>query len=183
MLRIPGLTLLLCCALCFLGKTQFIDLSFAFQAYPTGLISGLQIEKGFQDKNAIHFRFGYQFIRHGDLGVQEDERGDGFGGSLGYKRYFKDDFQGLFLAARSDLWWNTLDWTNDIDQPNATHGTSKIVVLQPTLQTGYLIPFGKDFFFTPTLSFGYEVNIQTKGADVGEGAIILLGFQIGKRFQ
>jgi hypothetical protein len=50
-----------------------------------------------------------------------------------------------------------------------------VTVLQPTLQAGFRIPFGETIELMPTLAFGYEFNIKTEGADIGQGAILLLG--------
>ena len=67
--------------------------------------------------------------------------------------------------------------------PNEISGNTDIIVIQPTLEVGYLfLPFDSNLHISPTVSFGYEVNVRTRGEPVGEGAILLLGFQIGKRF-
>ncbi len=59
--------------------------------------------------------------------------------------------------------------------------TSNITVIQPTIELGYLIK--KEFsHITPTIAFGYEWNVKTNGEPTGEGAILLLRIQIGKRF-
>lgn len=166
----------------FVLSAQVTDLSIEVQAYPTGIISGFQIERSISELSALHLRIGHQFIRHRDLGVQEEERGEGFGFTLGYKRYFKEEHKGFFLSLRSDLWFNTLDWQNNIDQINETSGTTKITVFQPTLQFGFHRKMSNQFFLTPSIAFGYEVNVKTTGAEVGQGAILLLGLQLGKRF-
>jgi len=171
--------LLFGCLFCFclISKAQNLDISFEFQAIP-----GFRIEKGFQEKNAIHLRLGYNWIRHRDLGVHEDERGNGFGFTVGYKRYFKENYEGFFIGARSDFWFNELDWKDNIDLPTEISGTTNITVIQPTAEAGYLFLLNNNWIFAPNIAFGYEVNVKTEGAPVGEGAILLLGFKIGKRF-
>lgn len=118
---------------------------FEFQAYPTGLIPGLRIEKGIGTKSAVHLRLGYQWIRHRDLGVHEDERGNGYGFTLGYRRYFSEGFRGVSISSRCDLWFNKLDW-EDTDIAIPVSGTSDIVVVQPTLELGYTFEFV--YYFT-----------------------------------
>lgn len=160
-----------------------LDISIEFQVYPTGLQPGLQVSKGFQEKNAVHLRVGYNWVRHGDAGVHEDERGGGFGFTLGYRRFFKSDFQGLFVGVRNDFWFNTLDWKDNIEKPEEAKGTAKIIVVQPTAQIGYLWQLGTNWTFSPTASWGYEINLgEDEGEDVGEGMIMLLGIEFGKRF-
>ena len=65
-----------------------------------------QIEKAFKENYAFHLRLGYNWIRHQDFGEHEDERGDGYGFTLGYKRYFKEGHKGFFIGARNDFWFN-----------------------------------------------------------------------------
>jgi hypothetical protein len=161
--------------------SQQADLAFEFQAYPTGLIPGIRLEKLFKS-NAYHLRLGYNWIRHGDAGVHEDERGSGFGLTLGYKRYFSDQDR-FFLGARSDIWFNSMDWKNNIGTSNETNGNTKIVVVQPTAEFGYLVFLQRtDWYIVPTVAFGVEINTKTKGEPVGEGLVLLVGIQVGKRF-
>ncbi len=157
-----------------------IDLNFELQVYPTGIIPGLRIEQNHNSKSATHIRLGYNWIRHRDLGIQDDERGHGFGFTLGHKRYFREGHKGWNLGVKSDFWWSILEWQQNIDQPNGTSGTTKITVIQPTLELGYLIK-KENIHFTPTLAFGYEWNVKTNGEPTGEGAILLLGIHVGKR--
>ncbi len=161
---------------------QVTDLSFEFQAYPTGLIPGLRIEKSFGTKNTLHLRLGYQFIDHRDLGVHQNEEGSGYGFTLGYNRFLKEDFTGWHFGIRSDLWFNTIDWESSIGTAAVPFGTSEITVVQPTAQLGYLFKVKESWFFTPTISLGFEVNVKTDGEPTGEGAILLLGVNAGKRF-
>ena len=164
------------------AQEGILDIDFELQAYPTGIIPGIRIEKGFAQKNAIHLRLGYNWIRHRDLGVHEDERGDGFGFTLGYKRYLKAGFKGWFGGIRSDVWFNQLDWKDHIGLPNEQSGHTKITVVQPTAEAGYLFTLPNDWIIAPAIGFGYEVNVVTNGEPTGEGAILLLGFTLGKRF-
>lgn len=164
------------------AQLSIYDLNFEVQAYPTGVIPGIRIERGFLYKHVVHFRLGYNWIRHGDQGVHEDERGDGYGFSIGYKYYIKNRFRGLFLGARNDIWFNELDWQDNIDTPDLVSGTSIITVLQPTVEVGYTGEFDNGLIFTPTISFGVEVNARTEGEEVGQGLILLVGLNIGYRF-
>lgn len=154
---------------------QRTDFGFEFQAYPTGLIPGFSLDKSLSEKGDLYFRVGYNFIRHRDLGKHEDERGDGFGFSVGYKQYLKDAGQGWRLGLKNDLWWNTIDWTEGNDT-----GETKISVVQPTLELSYVMPKG-GILITPSIAFGYEINYKTEGEPTGEGAILLVGFQLAKR--
>lgn len=153
------------------------------QAYPAGVIPGLRIEKALNERNALHLRVGYNIARHRDLGVHDNEEGGGVGFTLGYRHYFKADLRGLFLGIRNDVWFNTIDWQDDIDTPIETSGTTELIVLQPTVEGGYNFVFGDNgWAFAPTLGWGWEWNAKEDGAEVGEGAIILGGLNLVKRF-
>lgn len=171
--------LLLLAALFCAAQGNNFDLTTEFQVYPTGLIPGLRLEKGFAEKNAVHLRLGYQIIDHRDLGKHDDETGTGYGFTLGYKRYFKENFQGIHLGIRNDFWFNSIDWRSD-EEPAA--GTTDVVVVQPTAELGWLFLLGEHFTLTPGAAFGVEINVKTDGEPTGEGMILLLGLQAGYRF-
>ncbi len=61
-------------------------------------------------------------------------------------------------------------------------GTSKVTVLQPTAELGYFFLLDNGLVLLPTIALGAEINIQTEGEEVGQGAILLLGATIAKRF-
>ncbi|MCB0643661.1 MAG: DUF3575 domain-containing protein [Phaeodactylibacter sp.] len=157
------------------------DISLEFQVYPTGFLPGIRIDQNFGKHHALHLRGGLNLINHRDLGVQDDERGSGYGGTFGYRYYFPSDFQGWFLGLRADVWRNTIEWKNFSDLPGA--GTTRLWVLQPTLEGGYLFLLANQtWFISPSLGFGVEVNVVTEGAETGQGLILLLGCSSGIRF-
>ncbi len=173
--------LLLSLSLISLSAAAQSDKGVEVQVYPTGAILGVRAEFALTDQHAIHLRAGYNIVRHRDQGKHEDERGGGFGLTLGYKRYFKPGLNGWFAGLRSDVWFNAIDWKDDIRQPNEISGETDVIVLQPTVEAGYRFSIFDDWFIAPNVAFGVEINAKTKGAEVGQGAILLLGIGIGKR--
>ena len=159
------------------------DIGLEIQAYPTGVIPGLHFEYGLSDKNGLFARVGYNIVNHRDLGVQDNEKGGGFGFSVGYRRYFKADRQGFFLGARADLWFNKIDWKENPNLITEVQGRTEITVFQPTAEAGYVVDLKKgNWSFVPSIAFGAEINVKTSGRPVGEGAVLLLGFTFRKRF-
>ncbi len=158
---------------------QGYDIGVEFQAYPTGYMPGVRLERNFGTRHALHLRVGANIFDHRDWGKHLRERGAGVGFTLGYKRYFSEGHEGLFLGLRNDIWWNQVDWGRDNGLPS--EGTTKITVVQPTVEGGYT--FVKNhFFWTPSLGFGFEINAITDGEPTGEGAILLAGLIVGYRF-
>lgn len=174
---------LFCSTFSIAQSTKSFDIGLEIQAYPTGVIPGIHLEWGLSEKDGLLTRIGYNLVRHRDLGKHEDERGGGFGFTLGYRRYFKANRNGLFIGAKNDVWFNKIDWKDNIGQPNEVNGQTDITVLQPTAELGYVLNLGQnDWIFVPSVAFGAEINVKTEGAAVGEGAILLIGFTLGKRF-
>lgn len=157
-------------------------LGFEIQAYPSGQLIGVTFEKMRPEKHVFDFRAAYNRVRHGDAGVHDDETGGGFGGSIGYRRFFKNNFNGWHLGLRIDVWFNTIDWEDYPMGGSTLSGTTDIIVVQPTVKGGYTFLFKNYWILDFSLAFGREFNVQTRGEPTGEGFILLGGFTFGKRF-
>ena len=171
--------LLLLCAHTSYGQT---DLSISTQVYPTGIIPGVQIDKFISDDKAILVRLGYQIIDHRDLGVHDDEVGNGFGFTLGFRKYFANRDNKFYFSIKNDVWFNNIDWFDDLDSGERVTGSTDITVLQPTAEVGYQFLSESGFFISPSVALGAEWNVSTRGEPTGQGAILLIGVQLGKRF-
>lgn len=156
------------------SSEKSFEIGLEIQAYPTGIIPGIRLERYLTSNTSINFRLGYQLIDHRDLGKQDNEEGSGYGVSVAYRKFFKEDHKGLSLALRTDLWFNSIDWTT-----GTLEGVTDITVIQPTLMGEYAIQVSPSMVITPSLSFGWEWNASTDGEPTGEGAIILLGCTFG----
>lgn len=145
------------------------------QVYPTGILPGIRIEKLLSSNSSVDFRIALQLIDHRDLGVHDDETGNGWGFSLAYRKYFQSTDKGLSLALRTDLWQNSIDW---MDLSPLASGQTDITVLQPTVLLEYTSSISPHIRLVPSIGFGYEWNIKTVGAPTGQGAIILIGVSL-----
>jgi hypothetical protein len=135
-------SILLLAFLLFSGLAQSQSLGFEFQAYPTGLIPGIRYANGWGERHEWNLRLGLNLIDHRDLGVKWDEQGWGYGGSLGYRYYFKPDWQGFFIGPRFDLWRNHIDWVDILPNDAQVSGVTRLLVVQPTAEAGYQWVFG-----------------------------------------
>lgn len=147
------------------------------QAYPTGLIPGFRIENQLTGKNKIHLRVGLNLFNHRDLGVHDEETGNGYGFTMGWSKQIKTSK--FDLGFRNDVWFNTVNWCDGVDAQKKS-GQTKIIVLQPTAELTYASMNTNLLNIKPTLSVGMEWNIRTEGEPTGEGPIILLGVIISK---
>lgn len=162
-------------------ETSPIDIAAEIQVYPTGIISGIRLERGLTNKSSLHLRLARQDIDHEDYGKQDDEQGDGYGFSLGYRYFLNPGYKGFSFGVKTDVWFNTIDWANDLGTAQESNGTTKVIVLQPTATIGYQHWFSSKLFVSPSLAAGFEINVDTDGEEVGEGAIWLFGLTLGTR--
>ncbi|GIV34222.1 MAG: hypothetical protein KatS3mg031_1757 [Chitinophagales bacterium] len=153
------------------GNEHPVSIGPELQFYPAGMIPGVRWSYylGEQQQNAITLRTGINLTLRHDWGKHEDERGWGTGISSGYNYHFPIRKGKVLFGARGDIWLMQIHWKKD-----ARKGESHIVILQPTAEAGYSFIL-KNFHIAPTLAFGRELNIITKGEPVGEGWILLLG--------
>ena len=148
-----------------------------------GFITGVRGDFVFSPHWSGNLRAGYNFARRRDLGEHDDETGGGPGLSFGARYYFRENYQGLFLGFRSDLWLMDIDWEDEIPNAEPEMGTTDITVVQPMAEGGYTFLFGQGgWSVSLKVSLGFEVNVKTKGEEVGEGPISLLGLTLNKRF-
>jgi len=164
------------------AENGFKELALSFQQYPTGSIPGLIYTTSLKPHQYLQLRVGYNFVYHGDAGVQDEETGGGFGFSPAWMYAFRTDHQGLYLGARLDVWFNTINWVQYLNAPGTDQGTTELVVVQPTAAIGYRLLLSDRFTLTPELALGVEINAITNGAPTGQGAILLGGLSLGRRF-
>jgi len=141
------------------------------RAYPAGVIPALYGEKPLSEHGVLTFGLGANLTDRQDFGEHEEEDGDGFGVGVGYRHYFGERLDRWFLGGRVDLWSLSIDWR---DPPGAS-GTTDVLVLQPTVEGGYGFRLGERWRLNVFAAGGAEINVDTDGEDVGDGAIGILG--------
>jgi hypothetical protein len=182
--RLPLLLILFILSATSFGQVKPTDMGLELQVYPTGLLPGIRIDQALSPYSSIHLRGGFNLFDHQNFGVQDNEEGWGMGLTLGFRRYLSVNWEKWFLSARTVFWLNRVNWKSlGVNDQILASGTTKLLVVQPTLEGGYQFTFANDtWFLTPTLALGMEINAVTQGAPTGQGAILLLGFQTGRRF-
>ncbi len=153
------------------------------EAYPAGIIPGLHGQWEIDDRSALTARVAGNFTDRQDFGEHDDESGGGFGGGVGYRSYLGPSREGWLWGARVDLWSLDIDWVDDPGTASRRSGSTDITVLQPSFELGYGMRLGKsDWRVEWILGLGAEINVDTDGEDVGEGAILLFGATLVRSF-
>ena len=156
-----------------------------FQWYPAGIMPMLSYNYFINQKNAITSRFGINIAnRHDWSGLNDFEKGSGFGGSVGYRHYFDPLKCGWVIGAKTDLWGMKIDWKNKTSDTGwPVNGTSKTLVLQPSVEAGYLWNPGSYKWSIGAIGgAGQEINIKTTGKEVGQGGMWIINFIASYRF-
>lgn len=152
---------------------QHSDFGFELQAYPAGVVPGAQARWRLDEDDAVFVRAAANLTDRRDFGEHDDESGAGFGLGAGWRRAAGGDLaaDGWHYGARLDLWSLSIDW----EDPGPRTGTTDVLVLQPTAEFGYGWSTAGGSRLELTAALGAEINVDTDGEDVGEGAILLLG--------
>ena len=148
------------------------DLAFEAQAYPAGLQTTVTGLWDLGDTDVLTVRAGWNETDRRDWGEHDDETGGGPGIGAGWRRYESPARTGWMYGAYLDVWDLDIDWDE-----GGTAGKTEVLVVQPTLQGGYRWDLGA-WHLDLTAGLGVEVNVDTDGEDVGEGAIALIGFTL-----
>ncbi len=155
------------------------DVGAEFQYQSDGLLFNLQLAFNAKTHHAIIFRAGYNKINSGSL-IHNTENGDGWGGSLGYRYYFKVLPVKFFAELRVDGYKMNFNWKT----PFLQEGNSKLVFLQPTIEVGYTFLFNELLFISPHLATGYQIKVSNRGETINYGNAFILqpGISAGFRF-
>lgn len=147
------------------------------QWYPAGWIIGPAVNYAISPKHNINARIAVNLTNRRDWsGLNDDEKGKGFGGSVGYRFLFTPNKNSFFLGARVDVWGMKIDWKDNIGTPIELRGSTNITILQPAAEVGYWLRFkNQNWNLLFSAGGGAEINVKTKGKEVGQGGVWLLG--------
>ena len=146
------------------------------QAYPAGVIVGLQGQWALDEHDVAIARAAVNVTERQDFGEHDNEDGEGFGLGVGWRRYADSGQQGWLYGARLDLFYLDIAWRDDLASGGTRRGSTDVTVLQPTLEGGYAWRLDEHWSFDLTVGLGAEINLNEQGEEVGDGAILLLGF-------
>jgi hypothetical protein len=150
------------------------------QWYPAGWLIGPVANYFISPKHILNFRAAINIAdRHNWSGLNDDERGTGYGGSVGYRYLFTPAKNSFLIGTRVDLFNTKIKWKNNIGTAQQTSGTTTTLVLQPSVELGYRIKLkNQKWNILFAGGIGEEINVRTKGRDVGQGSMWLLSISI-----
>jgi hypothetical protein len=153
-----------------ISETTKVELGAELQLYPAGIMSMLTSNVFLNEKWALRFRVGGNFADRQDFSdYNDDEVASGFGATIGVVRYFPYGKGNFILGASIDTWNMWTDWKDDLDTANPTQGETYNLVIQPWINGGYLFDLSEKWNAGGSLGFGREINVITRGENVGEG--------------
>ena len=153
-----------------ISETTKVELGAELQLYPAGIMSMLTSNVFLNEKWALRFRVGGNFADRQDFSdYNDDEVASGFGATIGVVRYFPYGKGNFILGASIDTWNMWTDWKDDLDTANPTQGETYNFVIQPWINEGYLFDYSEKWNAGGSLGFGREINVITRGENVGEG--------------
>ncbi len=154
-----------------------IQIGAEVQWYPAGWIIGPVANFLITPRHIINVRTATNITnRHDWSGKNDNEKGKGYGGSLGYRYIFTPDKNSFYIGVRADLWRMKIDWENYVGTLSEIKGRTKIWIFQPSAEFGYkIISNNEKWNLLFSSGVGKEINIRTSGKEVGEGGMWLLG--------
>lgn len=163
------------------GQNPKLVIGPEYNYYPAGHILGVQTEYAPKDNHhSFNARIAYnKTVRWNFSGLNDDERGGGPGGSLGYRYYLTPRCRGIYLGARADMWFMDVEWMDSSE--NQQTGSTDITVFQPTFELGYLFHLANGWELGTAFTNGVEINVIMDGEPVGEGWITLWQIRLNKR--
>ena len=160
---------------------KYKGLGLNLRGYPAGLTFSVNTSLAISHSNVLSLYGGYNVTDRHDWGEHDNEEGGGPGFSIAWRHYLHPAGKGFHFGTRADLWFLNIDWQDD--QKRTAAGETDIKVLQPVAEIGYTwnLKEGR-YALGTTLALGAEINVDTKGEDVGQGAILLLGVSVARNF-
>jgi hypothetical protein len=140
---------------------------------------GLQAATNAKIHHSFIASLGYKTAYRPITGTHNNEKGDGWGGSLGYRYYFSVIPKGFYIGARGSLWSLGMYRTADPTIPSVN-----VMIGQPSAEAGFTALFNDIFYTTVFISAGKQFTISSGGDSFGygKGSVTAAGISAGIRF-
>lgn len=141
----------------------------------------LQLAFNAREHHSIITSLGYKDVWRPIPNTHNNEKGKGFGGSVGYRYYFKVLPKGIYLGLRAHVW--SLSMYRSADN---TAKNTNLTIGQPSAELGYTAVINDIAFVTFYYSAGKQFQIsdadKSYGYGYGKGSVSSFGISGGIRF-
>lgn len=168
----------------FIGHSQDVgyrttDVGAEFQYASDFTSYKLHIGFNAEEHHSFILRGGYLKTLKQTTSAHNSEKGSGWEGSLGYRYHFSVVPKRFFIGAGIGIQSVNINWSAFL-----TEGSTKLLVLQPAIETGYTLVINDYMFITPVVAGILQTTINTKGDKVayGSGFLPSAGISLGWRF-
>jgi hypothetical protein len=142
---------------------------------------GINLQLAFNAKihHSIITSLGYKDVWRPIPNTHNNEKGKGFGGSLGYRYYFGVIPKGIYLGARAHIW--SLSMYRSADN---TAANTNLIIGQPSAELGYTAVINDIGFITLYYSAGkqFQLSAADNSYGYGKGSVSAFGISGGVRF-
>jgi len=131
--------------------------------------------------HSVQLRIGYCNVGRFSSGYNT-EYGNGWGGGIGYRYYFKPFPHKFFIGARADGFVMNIDGETDYLGVPAVYPKKRFLFI-PSAEAGYTLVINDYFYITPAVSAGYKTGRHEPDAMYYEpGGLIRASLIAGFRF-
>lgn len=154
-------------------KSQNVDYAISTQFYPAGFIPTINADYYLNENSSLLFRIGGNFVDRQDFSeFNDNETGNGFGASFGYRKHHPLKKGKIIVGINNDVWNLWINYKNASTDIRPEAGRTYTLVVQPWLEAGYFYPVGKkEKQIGISIGFGREINAVTIGREVAQGFI------------
>lgn len=138
------------------------DIGAEVQTYKRTTIYNLHAAFNAKLHHSVQFRIGYCNVGTYSSGYTK-ESGNGWGGGIGYRYYFKPFPHKFFIGARADGTVTKIDIETDFIGGPAIYPKNTFLFI-PSAEAGYTLVINDHFYITPAVSAGYKAGGSSSGA-------------------
>lgn len=149
------------------------DVGVDFKTFSDGSFVGLHLGFGAKLHHALHGSIGYYMAKNNTPSYYSNKTKGGLGVNIGYRYYTKPRPDGFFIGIDASLFTNKATLNSQVPE---TYTSLKFI---PSLQTGFMILINDQIFITPSVSVGYNTNLENKLNVNGGKAVAVPGISAG----
>jgi hypothetical protein len=157
-----------------------VDAGVGYNYVKDGMELNLQVAFNSEERHSFLVHLGYKRMDQGKTSLHTSEVGNGWGGSVGYRYHFSVVPKRFFIWARAGFWNMNVAWSVP-----EMEGSTRVLFIQPAVETGYTVLINDYFYITPHIAASYLHALSSNGQKVNlsdGGFVPTAGITMGWRF-